>query len=566
MKRLLTLFTFLLTASVLFAGTIATKHDSFAPAQKHRGPLAAHVIAAAPSGLPRVGTRDPNTLDDVIISEDFEAIPAGQLPAGWTQVDVDHGSTTNQACPGLSEWKVIVDPGAPSRIAAHSGTHFVGNHYNDNQLANNDWLILPQQTLTDSIFLSYWIASQDPAWRENYEVRVSTTGAQPADFTHLIYTATNIDTAFISHRHDLTAYAGAPFYVAFHYNATDRFIIKLDDVLLEGTFTSPHGTIAGTITDDQSHAPLANAAVTVTGLGFTAFTDAAGHYLISSVPADTYAVTVRYDYYPLFTQNDVIVAGTDTTVLDVELHSPEFYTTDFASTGGNVHIADLDTARQTIMVSTENLSIADLDVTVNITHTWDADLTLWLTSPGGHRIRLAANVGGNAAENFVDCRFDDEATTPIGEGVAPFTGSFIPEEPLSVLDGEMAAGTWTLLAYDGAADDTGHIGTVTLHVKTLGSEAADAPRILPQSFVFDGNYPNPFNSQTEFRFSLPGTSPVQLTLYNLVGQEVARLVNGTLSAGTHTVAFNASGLTSGVYFARLSASGVTATHKMMLLK
>lgn len=75
----------------------------------------------------------------------------------------------------------------------------------------------------------------------------------------------------------------------------------------------------------------------------------------------------------------------------------------------------------------------------------------------------------------------------------------------------------------------------------------------PGRYWLDQNFPNPFNPSTVFRFHLPDESRVSLRVFDLLGREVATLVDGVVSAGTHSVTWNASSLGSGVYFARLSA-------------
>ncbi len=88
----------------------------------------------------------------------------------------------------------------------------------------------------------------------------------------------------------------------------------------------------------------------------------------------------------------------------------------------------------------------------------------------------------------------------------------------------------------------------------------------PESFTLDQNYPNPFNPSTTFRFTLPLASDVKLSIFNILGQEVATVVNTSLTAGEHTYNFDASNLSSGVYFYRLTADKFTSTKKMMLMK
>ncbi len=87
-----------------------------------------------------------------------------------------------------------------------------------------------------------------------------------------------------------------------------------------------------------------------------------------------------------------------------------------------------------------------------------------------------------------------------------------------------------------------------------------------QEFTLDQNYPNPFNPSTNISFTLPQQSNVSLKVYNLLGQEVVTLVNEIKTAGQHSVSFDASQLSSGMYIYRLEAGSSIQTRKMMLIK
>ncbi|WP_449666789.1 thrombospondin type 3 repeat-containing protein [Winogradskyella alexanderae] len=107
--------------------------------------------------------------------------------------------------------------------------------------------------------------------------------------------------------------------------------------------------------------------------------------------------------------------------------------------------------------------ITDIIVTVNITHTFDADLILTLRAPNGTEVILSDRNGGSG-DNFIGTVFTTNATTPIADGSAPFTGEFLPDEDLAVLIGGFSGGTWTLNVSDNAGIDTGSIDSWSLEI------------------------------------------------------------------------------------------------------
>lgn len=89
---------------------------------------------------------------------------------------------------------------------------------------------------------------------------------------------------------------------------------------------------------------------------------------------------------------------------------------------------------------------------------------------------------------------------------------------------------------------------------------------IPLTFALDQNYPNPFNPSTTIKFAIPQQSNVTLKVYNMLGQEVATLVNEQMNAGSYNVDFDASSLSSGIYFYSIQAGQFNVTKKMMLIK
>ena len=88
----------------------------------------------------------------------------------------------------------------------------------------------------------------------------------------------------------------------------------------------------------------------------------------------------------------------------------------------------------------------------------------------------------------------------------------------------------------------------------------------PTTYALEPAYPNPFNPSTEIAFALPEDAHVQLGIHDVLGREVARLVDGSLAAGHHRIRFEANGLASGVYLYRITAGPFTQTRRMVLLK
>lgn len=89
---------------------------------------------------------------------------------------------------------------------------------------------------------------------------------------------------------------------------------------------------------------------------------------------------------------------------------------------------------------------------------------------------------------------------------------------------------------------------------------------VPKSLELYQNYPNPFNPSTKISFAVPNTGVVKLSVYNILGTEVATLINESLSPGIYSFNFDASSLNSGIYFYKLSMGNFTLTRKMTLLR
>ncbi|MBU1920725.1 T9SS type A sorting domain-containing protein, partial [bacterium] len=104
--------------------------------------------------------------------------------------------------------------------------------------------------------------------------------------------------------------------------------------------------------------------------------------------------------------------------------------------------------------------------------------------------------------------------------------------------------------------------------ETIGTVSAtpSANAATVTEYALHQNYPNPFNPETSISFDLAEAGMVKLTVFNPLGQTAATLVNGTMASGRHTIAFDGTNLTSGLYYYRMEAGDFTAVRKMILMK
>ncbi len=149
----------------------------------------------------------------------------------------------------------------------------------------------------------------------------------------------------------------------------------------------------------------------------------------------------------------------------------------------------------------------------------------------------------------------------------PYAAVAAVMENLSLLT---VTGTWDIFAADGTDTTWASNGPLTL---TIDASTLDVLRqaLVPETFALHPNYPNPFNPSTTLRFDLPEAAEVYLVVYDLLGREVARLVDGRLEAGYHSLMWNGSDargreVPTGMYIARLVTASYTKSIKLALLK
>lgn len=205
------------------------------------------------------------------------------------------------------------------------------------------------------------------------------------------------------------------------------------------------------------------------------------------------------------------------------------------------------TVTSSIVNFASDFVISDVNVTIDLVHTWNSDLVIRLIGPGGSpAVTLCQNVGGNS-DNFLNTVFDDEASTPIGSGTGPFAGSFIPQESLSNFDGLQSVGDWTLEITDQANFDGGTLNRWSLQLcsnTNLSVEEALVEEGI--SVIYEDN--------NQFLIKLPTSSlddRLEMTVQNVLGQTIYRTTLENESGVGYEHRLNMSYVAAGMYFVKI---------------
>ena len=122
------------------------------------------------------------------------------------------------------------------------------------------------------------------------------------------------------------------------------------------------------------------------------------------------------------------------------------------------------------------------------------------------------------------------------------------------------------VSYDASGNPVNTSVPLSISSLTAPLVVGETSALQPTQYTLEQNYPNPLNPSTTIRYALPVSGRVAVRVYNVLGQVVATLIEGNQNAGTHEVSFDASALSSGVYFYRIESGSFEAVKKMMLLK
>ena len=207
----------------------------------------------------------------------------------------------------------------------------------------------------------------------------------------------------------------------------------------------------------------------------------------------------------------------------------------------------------------QNAVITDVNLTLNIEHTWIADLEVKLIAPDGvTEITLFEDVGSNG-DNFTNTVLDDDASTDVSSGESPFTGSYSPTGSLNDLNGIMSAGDWTLHINDDANQDGGNLIDWSIQICT---ELA----LSVSNDELEGEFKILNKGNNQFEVSLTNTNSYEdlnLDIYNMGGQ---RLLWKTLknTSGFYSHTLDMSYASKGIYLIRLGHDKSSTVKKIVV--
>ena len=190
-----------------------------------------------------------------------------------------------------------------------------------------------------------------------------------------------------------------------------------------------------------------------------------------------------------------------------------------------------------------------------------------IIQPDNKIVAAGANIAVQFQEEFLLARFNSNGTidTEFGtNGYITTPGAGAINSATLQTDGKLVAvGSVTEIPLDPTSDD---FSVARYDLGNINTSVQSNKNTFPTNFTLEQNYPNPFNPSTTIEFSIPKESFVTLKVYDLLGREVATLVNEKLPTGTYSRVFNAENLSSGVYFYRLEAKNFSQTRKLILTR
>jgi len=285
-------------------------------------------------------------------------------------------------------------------------------------------------------------------------------------------------------------------------------------------------------------------------------TDAAGYWAISDLYGGHYELEISK---PFFTSVLIPVElGENENLADLNFLLQPIAETSY-SVNPSLSIPDNTPSGISSVITVPEVEadvISDITVDMDITHTWTGDLLVTLTSPTGVVVTLH-NRSGSSADNII----------------GNWPESLVVDGPGNLSDyiGSHNAGDWVLFVSDNAGSDTGVLNSWGLHFTLPDPTSGAQDDLLPRVTRLGANVPNPFNPYTNIAFDLAHTGHTRLSIFNIRGMLIDKLVDEPMVRGSHTIQWDGrdsrgQSVASGTYFYRLESGDVVNERKMLLIK
>jgi subtilisin-like proprotein convertase family protein len=238
----------------------------------------------------------------------------------------------------------------------------------------------------------------------------------------------------------------------------------------------------------------------------------------ATVSSPSYTVTglaEAKDYYWRILAKNSACSGDFTTAFT--FGTGQVVCSDFAST--NVPVAIPTTANVTVnstLIVPDNITLSDVNVNLNITHTWVNDMTITLISPAGTQVQLVANPCTSASLQNIQATFDDAGSTLICAVNPAISGTIKPFQVLSAFNGESSQGTWTLRVLDSFNQDGGSINGWSLNLCNTQEPLAVSTFSSSEFMV----YPNPNKGTFNLRYNSDSINSISVTVIDMRGRTV----------------------------------------------
>jgi subtilisin-like proprotein convertase family protein len=202
---------------------------------------------------------------------------------------------------------------------------------------------------------------------------------------------------------------------------------------------------------------------------------------------------------------------------------------------------------ESVISVTNDIIISDVNVTINLNHTWDGDIEIKLVGPDNTEVMLS-NLNGGSGDNYTNTIFDSSASTSIASGTPPFTGTFSPDGNLDDYNGLSSVGDWKLVVTDRADGDAGTLLDWTIQLCANTALSIDAYLVDVDAFdvIYKGN--------DQYLVKLKTTSineRLDLTVRNVLGQTLLWKTIENETGQGYEYNLDMSYVSSGIYFVRV---------------